>query len=155
MNYTTVGADIAKNVMQLYWVDADTGEIINKAIKRAAFLEHFAGLPSHCLTCRALPVRLTAAILESWITPAIAGISIIKVRKTPSGNPASRNIDSMARALPGTLLACLRTATLPAIRVGAANRNTCQNGKFQGMSASTTPNGLKVTNAFAPSICMF
>lgn len=42
MNYTTVGADIAKNVMQLYWVDPDTGEVINKAIKRAAFLEHFA-----------------------------------------------------------------------------------------------------------------
>jgi transposase len=42
MNYTTVGADIAKNVIQLYWVDPDSGEIINKAIKRAAFLEHFA-----------------------------------------------------------------------------------------------------------------
>ncbi|TDN62412.1 IS110 family transposase [Paraburkholderia sp. BL10I2N1] len=42
MNYTTVGADIAKNVMQLYWVDPNTGEIMNKAIKRSAFLEHFA-----------------------------------------------------------------------------------------------------------------
>ena len=42
MNYTIVGADIAKNVMQLHWVDPDTGEIINKPIKRAAFLEHFA-----------------------------------------------------------------------------------------------------------------
>lgn len=42
MNYTTVGADIAKNVMQLYWVDPDSGEVINKAVKRAAFLEHFA-----------------------------------------------------------------------------------------------------------------
>ncbi|MFM0085255.1 IS110 family transposase [Paraburkholderia sediminicola] len=42
MNYTTVGVDIAKSVMQLHWVDPDTGEIVNKAIKRAAFLEHFA-----------------------------------------------------------------------------------------------------------------
>jgi transposase len=48
MNYTIVGADIAKNVMQLYWVDPDTGEITNKAIKRAAFLEHFANR-SPCL----------------------------------------------------------------------------------------------------------
>lgn len=42
MNYTIVGADIAKNVMQLHWVDPDSGEIINKPIRRAAFLEHFA-----------------------------------------------------------------------------------------------------------------
>jgi transposase len=41
MNYTTVGVDIAKSVMQLHWVDPHSGEIINKAVKRAAFLEHF------------------------------------------------------------------------------------------------------------------
>jgi transposase len=42
MKYTTVGVDIAKNVFQLHWVDAGTGEIVNKQLKRAAFLEHFA-----------------------------------------------------------------------------------------------------------------
>lgn len=42
MNYTTVGVDIAKSVMQLHWVEPETGEIINKPVKRAAFLEHFA-----------------------------------------------------------------------------------------------------------------
>jgi len=42
MKRTTVGVDIAKNVFQLYWVDTDTGEIINKQLKRAVFLEHFA-----------------------------------------------------------------------------------------------------------------
>ena len=42
MNYTTVGVDIAKSVMQLHWVDPETGEIINKPVKRVAFLEHFA-----------------------------------------------------------------------------------------------------------------
>jgi transposase len=42
VNYTTVGVDIAKNVMQMHWVDPDTGEIVNRSIKRAAFLEHFA-----------------------------------------------------------------------------------------------------------------
>jgi hypothetical protein len=39
VNYTTVGVDIAKNVMQMHWVDPDTGEIVNKSIKRSAFLE--------------------------------------------------------------------------------------------------------------------
>ena len=42
MKYTTVGVDIAKNVFQLHWVDAGTGEIVNRRLKRAAFLEHFA-----------------------------------------------------------------------------------------------------------------
>jgi len=42
MNYTTVGVDIAKNVFQLHWVDAETGEIVSKQLKRAVFLEHFA-----------------------------------------------------------------------------------------------------------------
>jgi transposase len=42
MNYTTVGVDIAKNVFQLHWVDAGTGEIVNRQLKRAAFLEHFS-----------------------------------------------------------------------------------------------------------------
>ena len=37
-----VGADIAKNVMQLHYIDAETGEIVNKPVKRAVFLEHFA-----------------------------------------------------------------------------------------------------------------
>lgn len=41
MRHTIVGVDIAKNVMQIHWVDADSGEIVNKPIKRAAFLEYF------------------------------------------------------------------------------------------------------------------
>jgi transposase len=42
MKQTTVGVDIAKNVIQLHWVDPDSDEIVNKPIKRAVFLEHFA-----------------------------------------------------------------------------------------------------------------
>lgn len=42
MNYTAVGVDIAKNVFQVHYVNAETGEVVNKPIKRAAFLEHFA-----------------------------------------------------------------------------------------------------------------
>jgi transposase len=42
MHYAIAGAEIAKNVMQLHGVDPDAGEIINKPIKRAAFLEHFS-----------------------------------------------------------------------------------------------------------------
>ncbi|WP_175992831.1 IS110 family transposase [Burkholderia vietnamiensis] len=41
MNRTAVGVDIAKNVFQVHYIDQETGEIVNKPIKRAKFLEHF------------------------------------------------------------------------------------------------------------------
>ncbi|CAE6857529.1 hypothetical protein R69658_07462 [Paraburkholderia aspalathi] len=42
MTRTTVGVDIAKNVFQVHYIDEETGEIVNKPIRRAKFLEHFA-----------------------------------------------------------------------------------------------------------------
>ncbi|WP_334042485.1 IS110 family transposase, partial [Burkholderia ambifaria] len=42
MNSMAMGVDIAKNVFQVHYVDQASGEIVNKAIKRAKFLEHFA-----------------------------------------------------------------------------------------------------------------
>ncbi len=41
MNVTAYGVDTAKNVFQVYSVDPTTGEILNKQIKRAKFLEFF------------------------------------------------------------------------------------------------------------------
>ncbi|MEX3901525.1 IS110 family transposase [Paraburkholderia sp. BR10954] len=42
MKLAPVGIDIAKSVFQVHYVDEETGEIVNKPIKRAKFLEHFA-----------------------------------------------------------------------------------------------------------------
>jgi transposase len=42
MKLTPVGVDIAKSVIQVHWVDGETGEIINRAIRRHRFLEYFA-----------------------------------------------------------------------------------------------------------------
>jgi hypothetical protein len=58
----------------------------------------------------------------------------------------------MASAEPGTFDACLRTAVLPAISDGAAKRNTCQKGKFHGITASTGPSGWKLTKLLAASV---
>jgi transposase len=44
MNRTTYGLDIAKNVMQLHWVDAQTGEIGRKKLARAKLAAYFAQL---------------------------------------------------------------------------------------------------------------
>ncbi|CAN7202819.1 IS110 family transposase [Trinickia sp. LjRoot230] len=42
MNSMAMGVDIAKQVFQVHHVDPATGEIVNKPIKRAKFLEYFA-----------------------------------------------------------------------------------------------------------------
>ena len=34
MNATTYGLDVAKRVFQMYWVDSDTGEIVNRRFGR-------------------------------------------------------------------------------------------------------------------------
>ncbi|MGH8849230.1 MAG: IS110 family transposase, partial [Polaromonas sp.] len=39
MNATTYGLDIAKRVFQLYWVEAETGEIVNRRFSRQALIE--------------------------------------------------------------------------------------------------------------------
>jgi len=44
MDRTTYGLDLAKNVMQLHWVDAETGEIGRKKLGRTKLAEHFAQL---------------------------------------------------------------------------------------------------------------
>ena len=59
----------------------------------------------------------------------------------PSGSPPSRHTDRIRSAHCGTLLACLSRATLPAMNAGARKRNTCQIGKFHGLTANTQPIG--------------
>jgi transposase len=43
-----IGADIAKRVFQVHWVETDTVEIVSVQLKRERFLEHFANR-SACL----------------------------------------------------------------------------------------------------------
>ena len=57
------------------------------------------------------------------------------------GTRRLRKISSIASAHCGTFEACLSSPTLPAMSAGAAKRNTCQNGKFHGITASTGPIG--------------
>lgn len=45
MNSTAYGVDTAKNVFQAYSVNQETGEVLNKQIKRAKFLEYFVNKP--------------------------------------------------------------------------------------------------------------
>jgi transposase len=44
MNATTYAVDTAKNVMQLHWVDVESGEICRRKLSRAKFIEFFSRL---------------------------------------------------------------------------------------------------------------
>ncbi|CAE6754817.1 IS110 family transposase ISPfa1 [Paraburkholderia domus] len=48
MTHMIVDVDIAKSVMQIRWVDPESGEVVNRPLKSAAFLEYFANR-SPCL----------------------------------------------------------------------------------------------------------
>jgi transposase len=45
MQHRVVDVDIAKSVMQVHWVDAGGGEIVNKPVKRALFSAYFSNRP--------------------------------------------------------------------------------------------------------------
>jgi transposase len=46
MNATTYGLDIAKRVFQMYWVDGDTGEIVNRRFNREDLIAFLAQRPA-------------------------------------------------------------------------------------------------------------
>ena len=48
MTRTVIGVDTAKSVFALYWIDHETGEVVNKTLRRGKFLSHFANLAA-CL----------------------------------------------------------------------------------------------------------
>ena len=99
-----------------------------------------------------LPVRVTAFTWGDSITPATRLEPMSSARNKGGGKPACRTISSMASAQPVTLAECFSTPPLPAMRAGATKRNTCQNGKFHGITASTAPSGWKATKLFCASV---
>ena len=73
-----------------------------------------------------LPVRVTATMRSSAISPATLSDVIAKLWNRPAGAPAATIISWIAAAQPWTVEACLSSPTLPAMIVGAAKRTTCQ-----------------------------
>ena len=104
------------------------------------FTDSPATLPT-AAPAASLPVSVTARIRGSWMSGGTAELPRTRLWNTPFGNPASVNAPSISREHRITLLACLRRATFPAMRLGATNRNTCQNGKFHGITARIGPRG--------------
>jgi hypothetical protein len=109
---------------------------------------------------RSLPVSVTAATsgcsMTRAVTSATSDSSTSSVVNSAAGAPtaaaASRKTSCAASAQPVTEGACLSSAVLPAASAGAANRTTCQNGKFHGITASTTPTGSCATQLRAAGV---
>jgi hypothetical protein len=108
---------------------------------RTDFLICFAAAAATLAPAGSLPVSVAARIRSSSSSFATASEPISSVWNSPSVKPASTNTSSIASADCGTFDACLSSPTFPAISAGAANRKTCQKGKFHGITASTAPSG--------------
>ncbi len=48
MKYTPVGVDIAKHLIQVHFIDENTGDVVDKQLRRRDFLEYFSNRES-CL----------------------------------------------------------------------------------------------------------
>ncbi len=113
---------------------------------RTVFLMTRPAVDATAAPAASLPVSVAAATRSSSRMRATRDEPTRSVWNAPCGKPASRKTSSMASAHCGTFDACLSSPTFPAISAGAAKRNTCQNGKFQGMTARTGPIGRNRTN---------
>lgn len=67
MNATTYGLDIAKSVFQLYWVDAETGEISNRRFSKDELIRFLAKRPAG-------RVALEACASAHWWARKIRGL---------------------------------------------------------------------------------
>ena len=102
-------------------------------------------MPATDLPAGVLPVSVTARTSRWRMIGSTREPSTSSVVKTCRGKPACSKISWIANAQPETFEACLSRPTLPAMSAGAAKRNTCQNGKFHGMTARITPSGSQAT----------
>ena len=74
MKVTTYGLDLAKKVMQLHWVDMETGEIHRKQMKRRALLEFFANRQPGIVAMEACIIRGRAGcVCQADPAPVIQG----------------------------------------------------------------------------------
>ena len=115
-----------------------------------------ASLPPSSNTCRliffpareataepaiSLPVNATPTTERAFTTCSTFPEPISKDIKVPFGKPTFKNNCSINKAEPKTLDECFNNMVLPTSNAGMAARKTCQNGKFQGITAKTVPKG--------------
>lgn len=147
-----VRALTATSVARSRFVEGMTMNGSEPPSSRTSFLISSPAMAATDRPAGSLPVSVAAATRGSRSTCSTRPEEISRVWNTSSGKPASRKSSSRYKAHCGTFEACLSSPTFPAISAGAANRMACHNGRFHGITASTTPIGWYVTNVcFAPT----
>src|SRR4030095_13654991 len=66
---------------------------------------------------------------------------------TPAGIPASSKSSVIRTAVPGVMVAGLKTTVLPATSAGAIFQTGIATGKFHGVTHATTPSGCLIVYA--------
>ncbi len=67
MPATTYGLDLAKRVFQVYWVEPDTGEVVNRRFSRNALIEFFSNRPAGTVALEACgSAHWWARKLRAW-----------------------------------------------------------------------------------------
>mmetsp|Transcript_1496 Transcript_1496/g.4434 ORF Transcript_1496/g.4434 Transcript_1496/m.4434 type:complete len:340 (+) Transcript_1496:1230-2249(+) len=92
------------------------------------------------------PVKPTLRTTSLFITSAVISLELpVRTDSTPLGTPARTASSASARAVSGVWLAGFSSSGQPAARAGEALRVIMDMGKFQGVTAYTTPMGLLIT----------
>ena len=86
------------------------------------------------------PVKVNLATSGEPVSTSPMGAGApVTTLNTPAGTPASSARTARARAVKGVSSEGLSTTVQPAARAGATFRVTMAAGKFQGVTAATTP----------------
>ncbi len=96
MKHTAFGVDIAKNFFQVHYVHMETGEIVNKPIKRANFLEFFANRPLCQIGIEALGGAHHSSRQFRWIGHRVR---LMQARFIKAFNIGNKNDAAVARAI--------------------------------------------------------
>ena len=88
-----------------------------------------------------LRTRKSASIADTTSALRVVGRTV----STPGGTPASASRPASASAVSGVSVAGFRTPQQPAASAGATLRVTIAAGKFQGVTRSAVPTGLRTT----------
>ena len=101
------------------------------------------------------PVKVSAASRGSPVSASDSSAPDPVTRlSTPGGTPASTRISASSTADPEAAVAGFQTTGLPQARAGASFQAGIASGKFQGVSAQTTPTGSAIVSTIVSSAAL-
>ena len=120
-----------------------------------SFFSVAADSRARCLPTGVEPVkvilRTRASSSQALTTAGVRSREAVTMFTVPAGNPASSASLTSASEVSGASSAGLHTTVHPAASAGASLRAIIAAGKFQGVTAATTPTGSLTTTMRRPA----